>query len=123
MPGPDPATRRYVLISTDCHAGADLRDYKPYLESRWHDEFDAWADGFFDLWGDIDAESDFKAGISSYLSPLNWVSTKRTEALEAEGVAAEVIFPNTVPPFFPAGALAAPGPRTPEEYDRRWAGI
>lgn len=28
-------SKRYVLISTDCHAGADLRDYKPYLDTRW----------------------------------------------------------------------------------------
>jgi predicted TIM-barrel fold metal-dependent hydrolase len=114
---------RYVVISTDCHGGADLRDYKPYLESRWHDEFDRWADGFFDLWGDIDPDSEFKAGVSSYLSPLNWESGKRTEALEAEGIAAEVIFPNTVPPFFPVGVLAAPGPRSRAEYERRWAGL
>jgi predicted TIM-barrel fold metal-dependent hydrolase len=117
------ADNRYVLISTDCHAGADLRDYKPYLERRWHDEFDAWADGYFDLWGGIDTESEWKAGVSSYLSPLNWDSAKRMEALENEGIVAEVLFPNTVPPFFPNGALAAPGPRTGDEYDRRWAGL
>ena len=35
----------YVLISADTHAGAELRAYKPYLEQRWHDDFDAWADG------------------------------------------------------------------------------
>src|SRR5262245_9075377 len=35
--------RRYVLISSDAHAGADLLDYKPYLEREFHDEFDAWA--------------------------------------------------------------------------------
>ena len=23
-------------------------DYKPYLEKRWHDEFDAWATAYFD---------------------------------------------------------------------------
>lgn len=115
--------RRYVLISTDCHAGADLRDYKPYLEKRWHDDFDRWADSYFDLWGDIDAESEWKAGTSSYMSPLNWDSPKRMEALEAEGIVAEVVFPNTVPPFFPNGALAAPGPRTRDEYERRWAGL
>jgi predicted TIM-barrel fold metal-dependent hydrolase len=115
--------RRYVLISTDCHAGADLRDYKQYLEQRWHDEFDRWADSYFDLWGDIDTESEWKAGVSSYMSPLNWDSGKRLDALETEGIAAEVIFPNTVPPFFPNGALAAPGPRNQAEYDRRWAGI
>ena len=117
------ASRRYVLISTDCHAGADLRDYKPYLEKRWHDDFDRWADGYFDLWGDIDTESEWKAGVSSYMSPLNWDSDKRTEALETEGIVAEVIFPNTVPPFFPNGALAAPGPRSREEYECRWAGL
>jgi len=33
--------RRLVLISTDGHAGADLWDYKPYLESRYHEQFDA----------------------------------------------------------------------------------
>ena len=123
MPDRDTADRRYVLISTDCHAGADLRDYKPYLEKRWHDEFDRWADGYFDLWGGIDTESEWKAGVSSFMSPLNWESDKRLEALETEGIVAEVIFPNTVPPFFPNGALAAPGPRSNEEYERRWAGI
>ncbi len=34
---------RYVVISTDTHAGADIGDYKPYLPARLHDEFDAWA--------------------------------------------------------------------------------
>ena len=29
---------RYIVISSDAHAGADLRDYKPYLPSKWHDE-------------------------------------------------------------------------------------
>ena len=37
--------RRQVLISTDGHAGADLLDYKPYLEQRYHEQFDAWAGG------------------------------------------------------------------------------
>jgi len=113
----------YVIISSDCHAGADLPDYKPYLEARWHDEFDAWADAYFDPWADIDVESEWKAGVSSFMSPLNWDSNKRLEALETEGIVAEVIFPNTTPPFFPNGLLAAPGPLTRDEYDRRWAGI
>lgn len=113
----------YTIISSDCHAGADLPDYKPYLEKRWHDEFDAWADTYFDAWADIDLDSEWKAGVSSFMSPLNWDSAKRLEALETEGIVAEVIFPNTTPPFFPNGLLAAPGPRTQDEYDRRWAGV
>ena len=116
---------RYVVISSDCHAGADLRDYKPYLEQRWHGEFDAWAKVYFDPWADIDADTDseYKAGVSSFMSPLNWDSAKRLETLETDGIVAEVIFPNTTPPFFPNGLLAAPGPRTAEEYERRWAGL
>ena len=123
MPVDSPGGSHYVLISSDCHAGADLRDYKPYLEQRWHEEFDAWAANYFDPWADIDAESEWKAGVSSFMSPLNWDSNRRLEALETEGIVAEVVFPNTVPPFFPNGLLAAPGPRTADEYDRRWAGI
>ena len=30
-------------VHADCHAGADLLDYKDFLEARWHDDFDAWA--------------------------------------------------------------------------------
>jgi hypothetical protein len=31
---------RYTVISADCHAGADLPDYRPYLEARLHQQFD-----------------------------------------------------------------------------------
>jgi predicted TIM-barrel fold metal-dependent hydrolase len=120
---PTDSSSRYVLISSDCHAGADLPDYKQYLEQQWHDEFDAWAATYSDSWADIDVDSEWKAGVSSFMSPLNWDSNKRLEALEAEGIVAEAIFPNTTPPFFPNGLLAAPGPRSRDEYERRWAGI
>ena len=33
---------RYLVISADCHAGADIHEYRDYLERRYHDEFDAW---------------------------------------------------------------------------------
>jgi predicted TIM-barrel fold metal-dependent hydrolase len=119
----DDASRPSAIVSSDCHAGADLRDYKPYLERRWHDAFDAWASTYTDAWARIDTESEYKAGVSSFLSPLNWDSTKRLEVLESQGIVAEVLFPNTTPPFSPNGLLAAPGPRSRDEYERRWAGI
>ncbi len=103
---------RYLLISTDGHAGADLRDYRPYLASRWHDEFDAWADGYVNPWGDLvnpDANR-------------NWSHERRERELDAEGIAAEVLFPNTIPPFFPSGSLLAPLPAA-AEYEHRWAGL
>jgi hypothetical protein len=76
--------RPYVIISADCHAGADRPDYKPYLERRWHDEFDAWAAEYYDAWADLDADSEYKAGVSSFASPVNWDSDKRMEVLESE---------------------------------------
>ena len=46
----------------------------------------------------------------------------RTSQQDGDGVAGEVIFPNTVPPFFPSFVLFARPPK-PEEYDLRLAGI
>jgi predicted TIM-barrel fold metal-dependent hydrolase len=121
---PEP-TERYVVISTDGHCGADLRDYKPYLESRYHDDFEAWAAGFHDPWGVIeeDSEVDNRHGFASYEAPLNWESAQRALVTEEQGIAAEVLFPNTAPPFIPSNTLSAPGPRTAEEYEYRWAGL
>ncbi len=31
------------MITADSHCGADVTDYRPYLASKFHDEFDAWA--------------------------------------------------------------------------------
>jgi predicted TIM-barrel fold metal-dependent hydrolase len=107
-----PTDERYTIISADGHCGADLLDYKPHLEPKWHDDFDAWADAFVSPFGDLqrpDAER-------------SWNSERRTRELDADGVVAEVLFPNTVPPFFPSGNLLAPLP-TAEEYERRMAGL
>jgi len=103
---------RYLIISVDGHAGADLRDYRPYLDARWHTEFDAWADAYINPWGDlVDPDAD-----------RNWNSDRRLRELEADGIVAEVLYPNTIPPFFPQGMLLA-GTPTRADYERRWAGV
>lgn len=115
-----------VLISTDGHAGADLLDYKPYLERRWHDEFDAWAAGFRDAWveeNDQDRPENQRLGVASAGAPLNWDGPERLAHLDDQGIAAEVLFPNTAPPFYPSGVLTSPGPRSAAEYERRFAGL
>src|SRR5437870_1935045 len=33
----------YVIISADCHGGAELHEYRDYLEHRYHERFDTWA--------------------------------------------------------------------------------
>jgi predicted TIM-barrel fold metal-dependent hydrolase len=115
--------RPYVLISTDGHAGADLLDYRPYLEARWHEAFDAWAGSFTDAWGEVDPDSEYKAGVSSYQSPISWDTPLRSRLLREQGIVAEVLFPNTAQPFYPTGSLTAPAPRTRDEYEHRWAGV
>jgi predicted TIM-barrel fold metal-dependent hydrolase len=105
---------RYIVISADGHAGGNIPDYRPYLASTWHDEFDAWAAGYEmpyeDLLGD--------------LGPRNWDSARRLRDLRADRQVAEVIFPNTVPPFFPKVSLTTQPPAvTSADMARRWAGL
>ena len=108
----DTATDRYTIISADGHAGGDIQDYRPYLASRWHDEFDAWASEYVNPFADLQAPIAYRS----------WDSERRLQETESDGIAAEVLFPNTVPPFFTEGNLVALPP-TPEDYERRWAGV
>jgi predicted TIM-barrel fold metal-dependent hydrolase len=106
------STDRYTVISIDGHAGADLRDYKPYLASRWHGEFDAWADAYVNPFADLLAATAYR----------NWDSERRLEETESQGIVAEVLFPNTVPPFFAQSNLTALEPGA-DDYEQRWAGV
>lgn len=105
-------TERYAVVSSDGHAGADLRDYRPYLASQWHDEFDAWAPTYVNPFADLQSATAYRS----------WDSDRRLEETEADGIVAEVLFPNTVPPFFDSSQLTALPP-TEENYERRWAGV
>ncbi len=89
-----------------------LRAYKPYLASRWHDEFDEWADAYVNPFADLLAPTAYR----------NWDSERRLEETESQGIVAEVLFPNTVPPFFAQGNLTALEP-TADDYEHRWAGV
>ena len=121
--------RPYTLISADAHAGADLLDYKPYLLSAYHDEFDRWAADFHDPWANLDLrthyddDNDLLMGRASFVSKYSWDSDARVAHMDADGIAAEVLFPNTVPPFYPSGIITALAPQSPEEYRYRREGI
>jgi predicted TIM-barrel fold metal-dependent hydrolase len=103
---------RYTVISADCHAGADLLDYRPFLESRYHDAFDEWAASFVSPYGDL-VQPD---------ADRNWDSTRRMRELEADGVVGEIVYPNTIPPFYPRGSLVAVAP-SPDDFELRLAGL
>lgn len=105
---------RYTVISADCHGGGDVGDYRPYLERRHLDDFDRWRAAFDNPYDDL---QDDDAG-------RNWDHRRRLDELEADGVVAEVIFPNTVPPFFPSSSLLhQPPAATAGDLDLRWAGL
>lgn len=128
-----PGGHHYVVISSDSHAGADIVDYKPYLESKWHDEFDEWASNYTNPWDFVDprleredfdfGEVEILTGAASWHSALSWDSPRRIQHMDQDGIAGEVIFPNTAPPFMPGSVFAGTGPQTRGEYERRWAGL
>lgn len=106
--------QRYIVISADGHAGGNIADYRPYLASTWHEEFDAWAAAYVSPYEDLRGD----------LGARNWDSARRLRDLRADAQVAEVIFPNTVPPFFPKSSLTAQPPAiTKADMEKRWAGL
>jgi predicted TIM-barrel fold metal-dependent hydrolase len=106
------ADDRYTIISADCHAGASHEMYREYLDPKYLDDFDAWREKYRNPFRDLQDGGRVR----------NWDDERRNGDLEDDGIVAEVVFPNTVPPFFPSFVLFARPPR-PEEYEHRLAGI
>jgi predicted TIM-barrel fold metal-dependent hydrolase len=97
---------RLLLVSADCHAAARPDDYRPYLERRHLAAYEEWLPRM--RRGDVserelhaahfgartvaahhDADAVLAGGADGY-----WDFSRRLRELEADGVAAEVIFPN-----------------------------
>lgn len=104
----------YVVISADCHGGGELHEYRDYLPSRLHDEFDAWAASYDIPYPDLVGPENYR----------NWDSDRRLQELEDDGVVAEVIYPNTIPPFFPKASLSEQPPAADAgDVELRWIGL
>ena len=102
----------YTIISADCHAGGSHAAYREYLDPAYLEDFDAWRDKYKNPYKDLGDNRRLR----------NWDNEMRNSQQEADGIVGEVVFPNTVPPFFPSFVLFAKPP-TPEEYAHRLAGI
>jgi predicted TIM-barrel fold metal-dependent hydrolase len=121
----------YILISADAHAGADLWDYKPYLEQKWHADFDDWAkqvEARQTMMREAMKSLGMKKVVGVDGDPVadadrNWNSDRRLREQEADGWVAEVIFPNTQPPFAPLPASDFEAPQLGNEHERRFAGL
>jgi predicted TIM-barrel fold metal-dependent hydrolase len=118
---------RYVLITADSHAGPSPEGYGQYLEQKWQADFKDWlvesenfAKAMRQVMGDrsigVDGDPDVDGD-------RNWDTARRVRETEADGVVAEVIFPNTSPPFAPSMMSEFGEPGMGDDYARRWAGI
>ena len=120
---------RLIVVSSDCHAGLPIADYRPYVESRYHP--------MLDVAVPVQLEMMAKASKSFLIDEINeawrapirqqltgaWDYRERLNMLAQDGIAAEVIFPdgiteNNTPPFG-AGLGLSPRDAVPE---LQWAG-
>jgi predicted TIM-barrel fold metal-dependent hydrolase len=107
-------SEHYVIISADCHGGAELLEYRDYLEHRYHEPFDAWARDYAIPYEDLMGDDGGR----------NWDHARRLADLEGDGIVAEVVFPNTIPPFYPEPSLKVQMPGATEgDLELRWAGL
>ena len=105
------AQQPYIVITGDTHGGAAIDAYREYLDPEWREEFDAWRDAY---------RNPSKKHLGGKKSK-NWDSAERQADLASDGVVAEVIFPNTVPPFYDKAFHVSPPPK-PAQYERWRAG-
>ncbi len=104
------AADRYLVISSDGHAGLPAERYRDYVDPQYRELFDVAlpiqqqltrrAEEIF-LVGEINAE--WRAGREAELSGA-WDAEARDKVLDADGIAAEVLFPDGItemnaPPF------------------------
>ena len=104
-------TRPYVTVTADTHAGNSMDGYRDYLDPGERKAFDEWRGGY---------RNPSRKHIGSKKAK-NWDSAIRMKDLESDGVVAEVLFPNTVPPFYPKAFHISPPP-TADQYPRFRAG-
>jgi len=102
----------YTVISADTHAGGSHAQYREYLDPTFLDDFDAWRGQYKNPFKDLGDARRYR----------NWDDEMRNSQQDADGVVGEVIFPNTVPPFFPGFVLFTPPPSA-QDYERRRAGV
>ena len=102
----------YLLITADTHAGGSHEQYREYLDPGYREQFDAWRGGY---------KNPSQAHYGNK-KMRNWDLDVRTSDQNSQGVVGEVVFPNTVPPFFNQSIVTARPPK-PEEYELALAGI
>lgn len=102
----------YMLITADTHAGGSHAQYREYLDPAYRDAFDDWRGGYKNPSEEHYGKRKMR----------NWDLDIRSNDQNSQGVVGEVVFPNTVPPFYKKSIVTAQPPR-PEDYERCLAGV
>jgi len=102
----------YLLITADTHAGGSHAQYREYLDPAYRDAFDEWRGGYRNPSQEHYGKKKLR----------NWDFDLRAEDQNSQGVVGEVVFPNTVPPFYRKSIVTAQPPK-PEHYEQALAGI
>ncbi|MAT92395.1 MAG: amidohydrolase [Halioglobus sp.] len=120
---------RYLIVSTDGHAGLPMEGYRDYVESKYHAAFDEALPIQRELTRKAEERlliaefnDKWRQGIEDDLKGA-WDGAVRNRVLDGDGVAAEVLFPDGITeqnaPPFGAGLGLRPWGIDPE---LQWAG-
>ncbi len=122
-------SERLIVVSTDCHAGLPIADYKPYVESKYHEMMDMVVPITVDMMDKAESTFLIKEINDAWRAPIQreltgaWDYKERLNMLAKDGIAAEVIFPDGITekntPPFGAGLGLSPRDMVPE---LQWAG-
>jgi predicted TIM-barrel fold metal-dependent hydrolase len=118
---------RYLIITSDTHAGAGPSGFGPYIERKWQSDYEDWvkqaeamAKVMRQAMGERSIGVDGDPEIFDY---RNHDSARRLEETDADGVVAEVLFPNTPLPFSPRMMTEFGEAGTGRDHQREWAGV
>jgi predicted TIM-barrel fold metal-dependent hydrolase len=101
---------RYLVISSDCHAGLPPARYREYLDPQYRETFDAALPIQIEMTKMMekqflvaDINSEWRRGREHMLEGA-WDHARRIEVLDGDGIAAEIVFPDGItemnmPPF------------------------
>ena len=117
LEGVDTSNEPYVIVSSDTHAGLQVEEYRAYLESRYHPQFDEWVverHNHRRLVEEVNGEyvaqweGDNAEGLRGAFDP-----EVRDKELDADGIAGEVIFADGDCGHRPGVAAVRRRPRRP----------
>jgi predicted TIM-barrel fold metal-dependent hydrolase len=117
-------SERLVIVSSDGHVGAPAEQYREYMHPKFRDDFDEWFAGYIPMWltkgttarssakrvGDVTMWGDeYARAFEDRAAKIpwgiegKWDPERRLAALDIDGVAADVMFPDdqsaNSPPF------------------------